>query len=120
MIPLQDGDALSILFEVLGISMLSGFVYMALIMGIVAWGSKRNRRYEFQLVKMCDLHTTNEFLNYMRVIKLQAWEDHFQTHIETFRNSKYEWLCKTIYPILVNIITLWSMPSLVSVVTFTT
>jgi ATP-binding cassette subfamily C (CFTR/MRP) protein 2 len=120
MMPLQVGAALSILFEVLGISMLSGFVYMALIMGIVAWGSKRNRRYEFQLVKMCDLHTTNEFLNYMRVIKLQAWEDHFQTRVESFRNSKYEWLCKTMYSISVNIITLWSMPSLVSVVTFTT
>lgn len=77
MMPLHVGAALSMLFEFLGISMLSGFVYMLLIMGIVAWGSKRNRRYEFQLVKMYDLNTTNESLNYMRVIKIHAWEDHF-------------------------------------------
>lgn len=122
MMPLQVGVALSILFGVLGISMLSGFVCMALIMGIVAWGSKRNRRYQFQLMKMRDLRmkATNEFLNYMRVIKLQAWEDHFQTRVETFRNSEYEWLCKFMYSVSVNIITLWCTPSLVSVVTFTT
>lgn len=122
MMPLQVGVALSILFWVLGISTLAGFVCMALIMGIVAWTSKRNRRFQFQLMKMRDLRmkATNEFLNYMRVIKLQAWEGHFQTRVQSFRNSEYEWLCKFMYSVSVNIITLWSTPALVSAVTFTT
>eukprot|EP01018_Ginkgo_biloba_P003571 Gb_36600 [translate_table: standard] len=122
MMPLQVGVALSILFGVLGISTVSGLVCMVIIMGIIAWGSKRNRKFQFQLMKMRDLRmkATNEVLNYMRVIKLQAWEEHFRNHIESLRNSEYEWLTKFMYSVTMNVITLWSTPSLVAAVTFTT
>ncbi|XP_057868476.1 ABC transporter C family member 14 [Cryptomeria japonica] len=120
MMPLQVGVALALLFGVLGISMLSGFFCMIVIMGIVAWGSKRNRRFQFQLMKMRDLRmkATNEMLNYMRVIKLQAWEEHFRNRVESLRDSEYEWLSKFMYSVTMNVIVLWSTPSFVSAVTF--
>uniref|UniRef100_A0A0C9S8B2 TSA: Wollemia nobilis Ref_Wollemi_Transcript_11795_5173 transcribed RNA sequence n=1 Tax=Wollemia nobilis TaxID=56998 RepID=A0A0C9S8B2_9CONI len=122
MMPLQVGVALSLLFGIFGISMLSGFVCMAMVMGIIAWVSKRNRRFQFELMKMRDLRmkATNEVLNYMRVIKLQAWEEHFQKRVKSLRDSEYEWLCKFMYSVTMNIITLWSTPSLIAAVTFAT
>ena len=36
---------------------------MTLLLGVVAWGSKRNRRYQFQLMKMCRIQIHRFIVN---------------------------------------------------------
>eukprot|EP00252_Welwitschia_mirabilis_P009305 TRINITY_DN21798_c0_g1_i1.p1 TRINITY_DN21798_c0_g1~~TRINITY_DN21798_c0_g1_i1.p1 ORF type:complete len:1500 (-),score=211.88 TRINITY_DN21798_c0_g1_i1:321-4820(-) len=121
MMPLQVGVALGILFFYLGISMLSGFACMVAVMGFVSWRNSSNKTFQFNLMKNRDLRmkATNESLNYMRVIKLQAWEGHFKSRVQALRDSEYGWLAKFMYNVGFNIIILWSTPTIVSAVTFT-
>ncbi|CAI6003346.1 unnamed protein product, partial [Closterium sp. NIES-64] len=121
-LPLQIVCALVILFHVVGISMLSGLGVMLAVMLanlLVASGIHRFIT-EIMSAKDARMKATSEALSSMKIIKLYAWQQHFQDKIQSLRDSEASWLVKFMAYAAVNIFLLWLTPLAVSVATFGT
>lgn len=122
MMPFQVGIGLFLLYNCLGASALTALVCLLLVIVFIVITTRQNKNYQFQAMISRDsrMKAVNEMLNYMRVIKFQAWENHFNDRILSFRGSEFGWLSKFMYSICGNIIVLWSSPMLISTLTFGT
>ncbi|KAM1229150.1 hypothetical protein ACFX2J_008153 [Malus domestica] len=122
MMPVQLTIALVLLYNSLGAAVITAITGIMCILVFVVLGTKRNNRFQFNVMKNRDsrMKATNEMLNYMRVIKFQAWEEHFNKRIQAFRESEFSWLTKFFYSISANIVIMWCTPVLISTLTFGT
>lgn len=120
MMPFQVGVALLLLYTYLGVSVSVSLVAVVGVMFITLSLTRKNNSYQFNLMMNRDVRmkATTELLNNMRVIKFQAWEEHFCKKIQSARGKEFSWLSKFTYTIAGNIILLWSVPVAIAALTF--
>ncbi|XAR61328.1 Xenobiotic-transporting ATPase [Bertholletia excelsa] len=122
LMPLQVVIALVLLYRCIGAATITALIGLLAVLLFVLVGTKRNNEFQFSVMKNRDLRmkATNEMLNYMRVIKFQAWEECFNKKIQEFRELEFGWISKFMYSVSGTIIVMWSAPSIVSTMTFGT
>lgn len=119
--PLQVGVALALLYGFMGASVIAAGAAVVVVMFLTMWITRRTNKLMFLGMINQDkrMKATNEMLSNMRVIKFQAWEEHFNKRIQSFRALEYGWLTKFIYSISLNSVVLSTITLVISALTFT-
>nr|CAB3483987.1 unnamed protein product [Digitaria exilis] len=122
LMPLQIAVALALLYAYLGPAVLTAVAAIAVVTVVVAFANKLNIEYQFKFLGKRDerMKAITELLNYIRVIKLQAWEETFGNKIRELRDEELGWLAKSMYFMCANTIVLWSGPLTMTVLVFGT
>ncbi|XP_015081243.1 ABC transporter C family member 14-like, partial [Solanum pennellii] len=120
MMPLQIAASLLLMYYYLGVSMFAALILIIATLIGTLWMSSKSNQYQYHLTIKRDLRmkAINELLGNMRVIKFQAWEEHFKEKILSLRNQEFKWLSKFIYLLSCNLSLLWSMSQVISAFTF--
>ncbi|KAK4405561.1 ABC transporter C family member 4 [Sesamum angolense] len=120
LMPFQVGLALLLIYVYVGVSAVVSLAAVVGVMFLTLSITRKNNSYQFNVMMSRDgrMKATTELLNNMRVIKFQAWEDHFYKKIQAAREKEYSWLSKFMYLISGNLILLWSVPILIAALTF--
>ncbi|KAI3469383.1 hypothetical protein Pfo_026046 [Paulownia fortunei] len=120
MMPFQVGVALLLLYVYIGVSVVVSLAAVVAVMFLTLTITRKNNTFQFNVMKNRDVRmkATTELLNNMRVIKFQAWEEHFCKKIQSARQKEYSWLSKFMYTISGNLVLLWSIPIAIAALTF--
>ncbi|RPB26876.1 hypothetical protein L211DRAFT_804498 [Terfezia boudieri ATCC MYA-4762] len=78
-VPVQVIIAVTLLYQILGWSSVVGIAVMVLLLPINYWISSRFSKIQKEIMATSDkrIHTTNEVLQNIRIIKFFAWEERF-------------------------------------------
>lgn len=112
--------ALIILYNALGLATISALAVIILTVALNAPLAKLQHKYQTKLMEAQDvrLKAVSEALVYMKVLKLYAWETHFQKVIEGYREEECVWLRAFQLRRTYNICLFWMSPVIVSAATF--
>ncbi|KAH7366157.1 hypothetical protein KP509_18G065700 [Ceratopteris richardii] len=121
-IPLQVILAMVLLWRDIGIASLAGIAVMVLISIRTVYNGRSQRSNMGKVMQMRDtrMRSITEVLAYMKVIKLEAWEEKFQKQIEAYRSEELNALTRFVILAAENMFCLWNTISFVSVFTFVT
>lgn len=120
--PLQIALALYFLWDILGISVLSGLFVMVILIPVNAMIAAKVRNLQIKQMKNKDerVKLMNEVLSGIKVLKLYAWEPSFEEQILKIRNKEIKVLKEAAY-LNAGTSFIWSCaPFLVSLVSFAT
>lgn len=120
LMPFELGVALALLYVYMGLSVFAALVAVIGVMIFSLMRMRKNNTFQYFVMTSRDsrLKATNEMLSNMRVIKFQAWEDHFNERIQSCREKEYGWLSKFTYSLSWAMVVLWSMPFIMEVLVF--
>ncbi|CAG5116646.1 unnamed protein product, partial [Candidula unifasciata] len=120
--PVQCIFAVILLYNSIGISVLTGLALMLLLVPFNAWIANQQKRFQEEnlMYKDSRIKMVNEILNGMKVLKLYAWEDEFKRKVEVIREAEVKQL-RLIALLYILAGVLWGMaPFLVGLFTFAT
>ena len=91
-LPIQIGLALAILYSVVGLATLTGLATMVVIMVICTLIAHKLQSYTVKTMACKDarIKVTNEAINNMKIIKLQAWQDRFLQKVRLYSLLAHE------------------------------
>lgn len=109
-----------LLFWVVGIGALLGLVPLLIcgFLNVPFAKSLQKCQYHFMLAQDERLRSTSEVLNNMKIIKLQSWEEKFQSIIESLREKEFKWLKDTQMQKAYSSLLYWMAPTIVSTAVF--
>ena len=118
--PLQICICIGFLLSVLGWPALAGVALMVLMIPVGGTMAKIIAKKQKQLMKSTDqrIHSMNELLNGIRLVKFYAWETNFLSKIDANREKELSNLWSYILTIASNKILWYSTPIIVSFLTF--
>ncbi|KAL4917030.1 ABC transporter type 1, transmembrane domain-containing protein [Aspergillus aurantiobrunneus] len=89
-VPVQIVIAVTLLYRLLGFSSFAGIIIMVLMLPINLVIAKNFSRLQNQILKGTDarIHSTNEILQNIRIIKYFAWEERFQDVVDEKRRAE--------------------------------
>ena len=115
-LPLQVIIALVLLYQIIGIPAFAGIATMIVITFITFSISQRQKHFQGLLMRARDrrMKSITEVLAYMKVIKLQAWEEKFAAFLQKMRDVECKWLYETQRKRNYATVIYWSMPTIVT------
>lgn len=120
--PLQIVLALTLLWNILGPSVLAGLLVMVLLIPVNGIVAMKSKKFQIEQMKEKDkrVKMMNEILQGMKILKLYAWEPSFENLVGDIRKKETDILKKIGY-LAAGTSFVWSCaPYLVSLVTFAT
>ncbi|KAL1304382.1 hypothetical protein AAFC00_003383 [Neodothiora populina] len=118
--PVQVALAVYLLYSILGFSSIAGITIMVLLLPINLTISKQFAKMQKLILAATDarIHTTNEVLTNIRIIKYFAWEDRFLGLVEEKRRNELKYL-RNRYIIWALAATIWGgAPMIITAFTF--
>ena len=119
-VPVQLIMAVILLYNVLGPSSLVGILLMALLLPLNLWIAKSFQAAQKRIMTATDkrIHSTNEVLQNIRIIKYFAWEQRFKADVDEKRAVELSALWKK-YVLWSLAATIWSgVPVLITFISF--
>ena len=118
--PVQLVLSVVLLYQILGWSAVASIIMMVLVMPLNMWLAKQFQRKQKNVMAGTDvrIHTTNEILQNIRIIKYFAWERHFGRIVDEKRTTELKAL-RNKYILWAFAATVWfSVPILITFLSF--
>ncbi|XP_065203949.1 multidrug resistance-associated protein 1-like [Planococcus citri] len=118
--PFQIVLSIYFLWQILGPSVLSGFVIMVISIFVNSFIASQTKALQFEQMQKKDdrIKLMNQILSGMKVLKLYAWEPSFEKQVLSIRNNEVKILKKQAYLTGISTFTWAATSFLVYVVTF--
>lgn len=112
--------SIAVLFWVVGLGALLGLIPLLVcgLLNVPFAKSLQKCQFHFMVAQDERLRSTSEVLNNMKIIKLQSWEEKFQSLIESLRETEFKWLREAQMQKVYGSLLYWMAPTIVSTVVF--
>ncbi|KAK4256615.1 hypothetical protein QN277_006318 [Acacia crassicarpa] len=120
MTPLQVVVAMVLMYFYVGLSAFAALLGAIAMFVYAVLGSRKNNMFQYSIMVNRDLRmkAVTDMLNNMRVIKFQAWEKHFGSKIQNFRDLEYHWIGKFMYAFSNTLGVFSTSPIMIAILTF--